>query len=43
MMMWYLMRSAAIIRHRIVWQAFEASNPARWPGHMAVIRAVYGY
>jgi hypothetical protein len=42
MLAWHMLRMAAIGRHRIVWRAC-GSNPATWPTHMALIRAVYGY
>ncbi len=38
-----LMRDAAIYRHRWVWLLFEGQDPAKWPAHMSVIRAVYGW
>lgn len=40
--MWSLLRSAAVWRHRVLWQAF-GSNPKTWAWHMAAIRAVYGW
>lgn len=42
MLMWMMLRQAAIARHRLAWEAAGA-NPATWPVHMAMIRAVYGF
>jgi len=42
MMLWHLMREAAIIRHHILWVAC-GSHPDEWEPHMDVIRMVYGY
>lgn len=42
-MLWHLMREAAIARHLWVWKLFEGARGDRWPAHMTVVRAVYGY
>jgi hypothetical protein len=42
MMIWHMLRAAAIARHRIVGRA-AGSNPQTWELHMVAIRAVYGY
>lgn len=42
-MVWAALRRAAIARHRVVWLALEGGDPERWPAHMALIRAVYGW
>jgi hypothetical protein len=41
-MIWHLLRLAAISRHRLVWRAC-GSDPKTWEAHMAMIRLVYGY
>ncbi len=38
-MLWDMLRTAAIARHRIVWRALGGD----WEPHMIMIRAVYGY
>lgn len=43
MFTWHALRLAAIARHRLWWRMFEDSDPAEWPKHMEMIRAVYGY
>lgn len=43
MMIWELMRRAAIWRHIWVNAVFEAGDEARWPAHMRVVKAVYGW
>lgn len=40
---WHALRVAAIARHRVWWRMFEDSDPEKWPAHMEMIRAVYGY
>jgi hypothetical protein len=42
-MIWHMMREAAIGRHRMINVTLEGGCPIRWEGHMAVIRAFYGY
>lgn len=42
-MIWSLMRTAAIWRHRWVHAVFESGVPDRWPAHMDVVKAFYGY
>jgi hypothetical protein len=42
-MIWDMMRSAAIWRHRLLHAIAEGGDPARWPAHMDVVRAFYGY
>lgn len=43
MMMWHLMRAAAIERHRSVWRIFEGARPEAWSAHMRIVRGFYGY
>jgi hypothetical protein len=42
MMMWHLMRNAAVARHYAMWLA-SGANPVAWRFHMAAITAFYGY
>lgn len=42
-MILYLMRAAAIERHKIVWQALEGGRPEAWPAHQLIIAMVYGW
>jgi hypothetical protein len=43
MLIWNLMRNAAIARHRYLNFMFEASCPIKWAAHMRIVRWVYGY
>jgi hypothetical protein len=43
MIWWNAMRLAAISRHVWVWRTFEGSDPIKWPPHMELVKAVYGY
>lgn len=42
MCLWIAMRNAAFWRHYAVWLACGA-DPADWPPHERLIRAVYGF
>lgn len=42
-MIWFLMREAAVWRHRWVHSVFEGGDPKKWPRHAALIRAFYGW
>lgn len=39
MLLWHMMREAAIFRHRVLWSLVGDD----WESHMELIRAVYGY
>jgi hypothetical protein len=43
MMIWHMLRLAAIARHRVWWHTVESGNPEKWPDHMRMVRSVYGY
>jgi len=43
MILWSVMRAAAIERHRVVNLCLEGGCPVRWQRHLALIRAVYGW
>jgi hypothetical protein len=43
MIVWYLMREAAIWRHTVLHQTFENGDPHKWEPHARMIKAVYGY
>ena len=41
--MWFLMRQAAVLRHRILHIVFEGGDPGKWKAHEATIKAFYGF
>jgi len=43
MIIWDIMRSAAIARHLWLNVVFEDSCPVAWAAHMAIVRGFYGY
>jgi hypothetical protein len=43
MLLWDLMRTAAIARHRFLNQHFENSCPKKWALHMMIVKGFYGY
>lgn len=43
MMVWDMMRDAAIARHRCLNVLFENSCPIAWAAHMNIVRSFYGY
>jgi hypothetical protein len=42
MLWWIGMRNAAVIRHLMVW-FWCGADPSKWPPHMDMVRAVYGF
>lgn len=42
MVVWHLLRGAALMRHYVFWQTFDG-KPETWAVHMAMIRSFYGY
>jgi hypothetical protein len=43
MLMWTIMRRAAVRRHRWVWKNLEGGDWSRWRAHEDFIRSVYGW
>ena len=43
MMLWFLLRQGAILRHALFNAIFEGSDPKKWEVHKDAIKQFYGF